>query len=55
MGRDVGRPRTVEVAVDVGVLEEDAGGDLLFEAGAREEVVVDAVDLPRAAARAWCR
>ena len=33
--------------MDVGVLEEDAGGDLLFKAGAGEEVVVDAVDLPR--------
>ena len=32
MGRDVGRARPVEVAVDVGVLEEDTGGDLLFEA-----------------------
>ena len=42
---DVGRPRSVKIAVHGSMLEEDAGGDLLFEAGARQEVVIDAIRL----------
>ena len=49
----VGRPRSVKIAVHGRMFEEDAAGDLLLEALARQEMIIDAVCLA-GARRAGC-